>query len=219
LRGDFFLDIQDDRSNIERIMKKETTKAALLDIGVRIIAEKGYNHTGIDAVLKAAGVPKGSFYHYFESKEDFGLQVIEYSAAEQDQKLDELLGDATRSPLERFRAYFEMGREHFVGQACRKGCLIGNLGQELADQNETFRLRLEEIFARWNRRFAECLSEARRIGEIPAHYDPLDLAVFCIASYEGALLQAKVQKNVKPIENFIHFVFERLLKMESPIAK
>ncbi len=167
-------------------MKKETTKNALLDIGAQLIGEQGYNHTGIDAVLKAAGVPKGSFYYYFQSKEDFGLQIIEQSAKEYDAKLDEIFNDPTRTPIERFRRYFDDGRALMAQQSCRKGCLIGNLGQELADQSETFRIRLAETFTKWNHRLAECVREGQAAGEIPADLDPLEIASFCLAGYEGA---------------------------------
>jgi TetR/AcrR family transcriptional repressor of nem operon len=193
-------------------MKKETTKNALLDIGGQLIAEQGYNHTGIDAVLKAAGVPKGSFYYYFQSKEDFGLQIIEQSAKEYDARLAEIFTDPTRTPIERFRRYFEDGRQQMAQQSCRKGCLIGNLGQELADQSETFRTRLAEIFTRWNHRLAECVREGQAVGEIPADLDPLEIASFCLSGYEGALLKAKVHKNTEPVDIFIRIVFDRLLK-------
>jgi TetR/AcrR family transcriptional repressor of nem operon len=193
-------------------MKKETTKNALLDIGGQLIAEQGYNHTGIDAVLKAAGVPKGSFYYYFKSKEDFGLQIIERNCEDYESRLDEIFNDPTRTPLQRFRRYFDEGREQFARQSCRKGCLIGNLGQELADQSETFRTRLSDTFNRWNRRFADCLRDAQAADEIPADLDPDALATFCLAGYEGALLKAKVHKSTAPVDTFIAIVFDRLLK-------
>src|SRR3954463_16066161 len=88
-------------------MGKESTKSTLLDAGKQVFLEKGYNNAGIEAILQAAGVPKGSFYYYFESKEDFGLQVINRFGESIHGDLDLALGDTTGSPLGRFRAYFQ----------------------------------------------------------------------------------------------------------------
>ncbi len=201
----------DDQSNI-RIMGKETTKATLLETGKRIILEKGYNHTGIQEVLQTAGVPKGSFYYYFNSKEDFGLQVINCYAQEYNSKLDIYLSDKTLTPLNRLRRYFEDASKQFESLQCRKGCPIGNLGQELADQSEAFRSTIEEILTEWRGRFAECLQQAQDAGEIPSHLDPQVLAEFILSSWEGAILRAKVTKNTAPLQVFIKLVFEQTLK-------
>ena len=126
-------------------MKKEATRLRLLETGERIFLEKGYNHTGIQEVLKDAGVPKGSFYYYFKSKEDFGLSVVEASMAAYQIKLDGFLKDETLTPLARLRNYFESGIRTFEENGFRCGCLVGTLSQEMAGQNETFRVRLSEI--------------------------------------------------------------------------
>src|SRR4051794_25241860 len=84
----------------DRLMSKEKTKAALLETGCQIFLEKGYNHAGIEAILQAAGVPKGSFYYYFDSKEDFGLQVLDRFADCYKTHLDRHLDDTSASPLE-----------------------------------------------------------------------------------------------------------------------
>ncbi|MBX7223649.1 MAG: TetR/AcrR family transcriptional regulator [Blastocatellia bacterium] len=192
-------------------MKKESTKNLLLETGLTLIAEQGFHHTGIDAVLKRAGVPKGSFYHYFASKEDFGLCLIERAATDYEARLKELLEDPHRTPLERFRRYFTEGRDQLAQQECRKGCLLGNLGQELADQSEPLRQRLAEVFGRWNQRLAGCLREAQAAGELDPAADVEELAAFCLAAYEGALLKAKVLKSPAPVDSLIKYLFERIL--------
>ena len=113
---------------------KTTTKAALVDVGTRLILEQGYHQTGIQDVLQAAGVPKGSFYYYFPSKEAFGREVIAQFAAAYLARLEQYLGDTTASPLTRLRRHQEDLLARFERRGCRGGCLIGNLSQELADQ-------------------------------------------------------------------------------------
>src|SRR5258707_6768353 len=114
------------------LMSKESTKTVLLETGKSVFLAKGYNNSGIEAILHAAGVHKGSFYYYFESKEDFGLQVLDRFADCYRDDIDRYLGDTTLSPLERLRRYFESVCERAETQQCRNGCLVGNLSQEMA---------------------------------------------------------------------------------------
>jgi TetR/AcrR family transcriptional regulator, transcriptional repressor for nem operon len=196
-------------------MSKEKTKAALLEAGRRIFHEKGYNHAGIEAILQAAGVPKGSFYYYFESKEDFGLQVINSFAGCYQTEIDRLLGDQSLSPLERLRRYFESICERLESQQCRNGCLVGKLSQEMADQSEIFRARLEEIFEGWVDRYAECLEQAQRAGEIPPDIDVHELAEFWLNSWQGALLRAKTMRSTQPLRTFLGIMFGSILQMQA----
>ena len=127
-------------------MTSNDTRNHIIHTGADLIGQKGFGATGINAVLTAAGVPKGSFYHYFSSKNDFGLAVIDTFAQEYDTKLELILNDHSRSGVDRLRAYFDAGLETMTSCEFTRGCLIGNLGQELAGQNETFRRRLDTSF-------------------------------------------------------------------------
>jgi TetR/AcrR family transcriptional repressor of nem operon len=189
---------------------KPDTRLALIEAGAAIIAEKGFNNTGLDEILKAVGVPKGSFYYYFSSKSDFGLSIINHHAELYRQKLDLYFDDSALTPVNRLRRYFQDRRDDMLNNACRKGCLFGNLGQEMADQQEEFRARLAEVFQDWSRRLAVCIREAQAVGEIPGHFDPDRLAEFCLCSWEGAVLRAKVTKSPQPMETFITYLFDEL---------
>ena len=143
-------------------MTSNDTRNHIINTGADLIGQKGFGATGINAVLTTAGVPKGSFYHYFSSKNDFGLAVIDTFAQEYDTKLDRILNDHTRSAVDRLRAYFDTGLETMTSCEFTRGCLIGNLGQELAGQNETFRRRLDTVFQGWEKRFERCVEEIGR---------------------------------------------------------
>lgn len=203
----------DDRSNF-KAMKKKDTKAEIIAIGTDMISLHGYNATGIDAVLKGAGVPKGSFYHYFGSKEEFGLAVIDHFAERYDQRLDTFLNDEGVPPLNRIRNYLESGMARLTQNQCTKGCLIGNLGQELADQNERFRARLDDIFRSWKERFAACLREAQRAGELASELDTGVIAGFILSGWEGAVLRAKVMKSPQPLRDFMETLFAAVLRKQ-----
>ena len=100
---------------------KAPTKATLVDAGLHLMLEKGYHHTGIQEVLQAAGVPKGSFYYYFPSKEAFGRAVIAQFAAAYVARLERWLGETTQSPLTRLHRHLDETLTHFERRGCRGG--------------------------------------------------------------------------------------------------
>lgn len=197
-------------------MKNNVTRDKLIDSGAQLISQQGYNATGINAVLKTCGVPKGSFYHYFSSKEDFGLAVIERFATTYDETLVALLEDSDTPPLERLKRYFAAGRDHMNECDHATGCLIGNLGQELSGQSDTFRDALNLVFQRWEQRFVRCLQAAQTRGDIATHIAPEALASFILSGWEGAILRAKTLKSVEPMEQFEKILFQQVLVRPSP---
>jgi len=193
-------------------MSRENTRDLLLEAGKKTFLEKGYNSSGIEAILHAAGVPKGSFYYYFPSKEDFGLKVLDRFADCYDQHLDRTLGDTSVPPLNRLRNYFDSVFGRLESDQCRKGCLVGNLSQEMADQSEAFRARLEEIFESWVDRYARCLQQAQQAGEIDPDLDIRELAEFWLNSWQGALLRAKTMRSTAPLRTFLGVMFGNVLQ-------
>src|SRR3954466_4152405 len=102
-----------------------TTRSDLIEAGTALILEKGYNHCGLDQILKSAGVHKGSFYYFFKNKEEFGLQVVDAYAVDRLANLDRFLVDAEYRPLERLRRFFEGSARRHRDLGYRKGCLFG----------------------------------------------------------------------------------------------
>jgi TetR/AcrR family transcriptional repressor of nem operon len=193
-------------------MEKKDTRSDIIKIGTELISRQGYNATGIDMVLKEAGVPKGSFYHYFKSKEEFGLAVMDVFADYYSQRMTTLLQETSLSPLTRIRKLLEGSLQRFSNNQCSKGCLIGNLGQEMADQNERFRARLDEIFAVWKQLFAACLQEAQTAQELDSRVNADAMASFILSGWEGAILRAKVMKSPQPLQDFIEVLFKVTLR-------
>lgn len=184
----------------------------LLDQGVRLLLVQGYHSTGIQDVLDAANVPKGSFYHHFRNKEDFGLQAVKQYAHSSYQTLDARLSDERYPPIDRIRRFFADIFTDWSAKSCREGCLLGNLGQELADVNESFRLCIAGTLEQWAARIAMCLSEAQRRGELASDRDVRALASLLVDGFEGAALRMKVAKNPAPLEGFLKFYFDEVLK-------
>lgn len=195
----------------KRRSTKTNTKQALLDAGLRSFLAHGYYSTGVEEVLQAVGAPRGSFYHYFKNKEDFGLQVLDQAWREQETLLDQYLADQGYTPLARLQRYLENGALCLEGQECRFGCVIGNLSQELAAQNEAFRAQLDAILSRWCERIARCIEEAQQAGEVNADYPARDLAEFVVSGWQGALLRAKAARDSGTARIYIQYLFDRVL--------
>ncbi len=191
---------------------KEVTKTALLEAGTRIMLTKGYNNTGIQEVLEATGVPKGSFYYYFDSKEDFALQIIDHFDSTYAETLKHFLDDKKLNALERLKAYCNEGRKALKENQCRNGCLIGNLSQEMSDQSEVLRAKLEEVLTRWRNRFASVIKEGQESKLISNQFDHVVMAEFFQSGWHGAILRAKTTKTTVPLDSFMTLMFDKVMK-------
>jgi len=192
------------------------TKNRILQVGAEIIHRRGFNNTGIQEILRAADVPKGSFYFYFRSKNDFGLQLIDYYESYLVRRLQKHLSWDQLSPLTRLRGFFAEFRSGFGADQCRGGCPIGNLAQEMGDLNEDFRLRLESVFEVMQGAIGQALHEAADQGELAPGFDTGELAGFILNSWQGAILQMKVCKSLEPLESFERIIFESTLSRGTP---
>jgi TetR/AcrR family transcriptional repressor of nem operon len=187
------------------------TKQTLLEEGVKMLLLHGYNDLGVAALLEATGVPKGSFYHHFESKEDFALQVVDLYMANVHAGLDAQLGDASVPPLDRVRGFFEAVTKSYRGEGYL-GCLLGGLGQELSGVSPVFRRKIEHCFAEIARRIAACLDEAVRCGDIPKHTNTRALADLLVNCWEGAALRSRLRRDAAPLRNMLDFYFDAVAR-------
>lgn len=178
------------------------TREALLRAGVATLTEQGFSATGLDGLLKKVGVPKGSFYHYFESKDAFGREVMQRYARYFADKLDRYLLDDSLSPLERLAAFIESAKAGMARYQFQRGCLIGNLGQELNVLPEDYRNLLENILQDWQYRLARCFQEAQVQGELSVTLDTAELAEYFWIGWEGAVMRARLVRSLHPLEMF-----------------
>jgi TetR/AcrR family transcriptional regulator, transcriptional repressor for nem operon len=187
--------------------QKQDTKKELLDAGMKIMLEKGYTSSGLQQVLDAVGVPKGSFYHYFESKEDFALEIIQHYDLAYTESVLSCLRDQSLTPLQRLRKFCLTNKEKLEQWSCTNGCLIGNLSQEMASQSERLREKLEEVFVRWRDLFAAAIAEGQASGEIGPRFEALELADLFLSGWEGAVMRSKSTRSTVPIDNFVKLMF------------
>jgi TetR/AcrR family transcriptional repressor of nem operon len=179
----------------------------LIRAGLEVLTEKGFSATGIEEILSRVSVPKGSFYHYFDSKEAFGLELIARYGQFFAVKLERHLTNRSLTPLARLHAFIDDAKSSMARFGYRRGCLIGNLGQEMGALPESFRARLQQTFEDWQRRFAHCLVEAQQVGELASEVDTHQVAEFFWIGWEGAVLRAKLERSAVPLDVFTQFFF------------
>jgi TetR/AcrR family transcriptional repressor of nem operon len=187
--------------------RPDAPRARLLRTGVAILTERGFSAVGVEEILEAADVPKGSFYHYFDSKDAFGLELIDAYADYFARKLDRWFDNAERAPLDRLRDFMADARSGMARYRYRRGCLVGNLGQEMGVLPEPFRKRLAAVFRDWETRTSRCLGAAREAGEISTGIDCERLAQFFWTGWEGAVLRAKLERRPDALDLFAEGFF------------
>ncbi|WP_405165693.1 TetR/AcrR family transcriptional regulator [Nocardia sp. NBC_01499] len=173
------------------------TRQLLVEEGAAGFLANGYHGTGIKQVLDKVGVPKGSFYNYFDSKESFGRAVIEHHSLCVQRNLSEAFG-AAADPVSGLRAFFGRLMDEFVEAEFTGGCLIANLGGEL-EGSELLRESLSSAWGAWRDRVAEQLREAQGLGMIRADIDATDLADLLLESWEGAVIRMKIDRTLAPL--------------------
>jgi len=189
------------------LRENQDTRAELIRSGLEHLTEYGFSSSGIEPILKKIGVPKGSFYHYFENKEAFGRAVIESYAKYFITKLDACLLDESFLPLTRISNFVDSAKAGMERHQFKRGCLVGNLGQEVDLLPESFRPQLIEILLCWQHSLANCLKAAQTQGSISNTVDCELLAEYFWIGWEGAVSRAKLVQNSQPLENYLsHFM-------------
>jgi TetR/AcrR family transcriptional repressor of nem operon len=187
-------------------------KKRMLKEGALIVHRKGFNATGVAEIVKAAGVPKGSFYFYFDSKEAFGLELIDEYSLMIAGIAKAHFTDETKNALERIRAFFSSFVDFFTENEFRDGCPIGNLCLEMGDISRPFQEKLKSAIEAFQEGMATIISQGQKQGEILPDVPPESIADFLFSGFQGALLQMKVKKSIEPYRAFETLVFDRMLE-------
>ena len=173
------------------------TRARIVEAAADLIYAHGVERTSLDDVMAASGVSKSQLYHYFADKDALVLEVIT--------RQTERVLDAQRPHLEALDSLsaLKAWRDAFVRlnrAAGGRGCPLGSLASELANDSEPARKRLAESFSMWRDRIESGLAKMRERGELAASADPHDLALALLSAVEGGLLLAKTTQSGRPLE-------------------
>lgn len=181
------------RRNVREIRER------LLDEGVSLLMEQGYHGTGLQEIVQKVGVPKGSFYNYFPSKEEFSAEVVRHYIEPFIQQLDAHLQRKGVKADVALRSYFdeliiETKRRDFKG-----GCLLGNLIGEIGDTSDLCQTSLREAVHRYREKLREGIARGQSEGSFRKDLDAKDMADFLVNVWQGSLLRMKIERSVRPL--------------------
>jgi TetR/AcrR family transcriptional repressor of nem operon len=188
------------------------TKQRIIEAAAQAMIEKSYNGAGLNEILAEAGVPKGSFYHFFKSKENLGIAVIEKATADKCHRLRTFFTDRTKSPLARLRDFYEWVRRDVQEGNVRTECVLCKLALEQAALSEPMRAAIRSSFDQFRVLMAQLIREGQAAGEIDPNLDPERLSDFLNVSFQGAMIRVEIDDDMRPIDTFLFFVFEVVLK-------
>ncbi|MBI5013505.1 MAG: TetR family transcriptional regulator C-terminal domain-containing protein, partial [Methylocystis sp.] len=171
----------------------------LLDRGVALLMEQGYHGTGLQELVKSVGVPKGSFYNYFESKEAFSAEVVKHYIDPFIKRLDAQLQRKDLGAAAALRAYFDELIEETERLDFRGGCLLGNLIGEIGDTSDLCQTSLREAVHRYRDKLREGIARAQREGGFRTDMDAKEMADLLVNFWQGALLRMKIERSVRPL--------------------
>ena len=193
--------------------KGNETRAALIRSGVELMTTYGYISANIESILKQVGVPKGSFYYYFKSKEEFGKAIIASYDSFFAYKLDKHLTNLSiESPIARIKAFYEDAKYGMAKYSYNRGCLIGELIQEESLLPDGYAMLLEQVLQSWQVKIENCLLLAQSLKEIKVDFDCKSLSEFFWLGWEGAVTRSKLLKNSNPLDIFIHTFITMITK-------
>jgi TetR/AcrR family transcriptional repressor of nem operon len=193
-------------------MSQRSLREDILNAGLKVMFRSGYIGASVRDICTAAGAPQGSFTNHFRSKEAFTQEVLDRYFADLKAVVSKTLNDKSVTPRHRLKRYLDIITGRLEGAKWNRGCLIGDLSLEASLQSKHLRNRLEEIFREWRAPFADCIAEAQAAGEIDSKFEPIELAEFLLASWEGAILRMKVEGRPAALDRFKNIIFETVFK-------
>jgi TetR/AcrR family transcriptional repressor of nem operon len=193
-------------------MVRVTNREKILKEGLKVVHRHGFANASVRDIVHAAGVPQGSFTNHFESKEAFGLEILDLYFARGRVAIEETLLNDALPPLARLNAWLDRNTETKEKDCARNGCLLGNFTAEASDNSERMRRRLNAIFAEIRDAIATCLRAAVKAGELPQDFACDEIAGFIQTSMQGATLLGKAERSGEPVARFRKTLFEKVLR-------
>ena len=179
----------------------------LLNAAQELMLAKGFGATSVDEICRKAKLTKGSFFHYFKSKDDLGAALLERFCCSTQAQMKECCScqEKEKDPLKRVESHIDFAIKMSKERVGTKGCLIGTFAQELSDTHPQIRSMCARAFREWGKLIAADLREAKAKYKTKANFDPQDLAQHFIAIIEGAEILAKAQGDKKIVKKSLEY--------------
>ncbi len=189
---------------------KESMAKHIVQVGVELFSTKGFGNVGLLEILKTAGVPKGSFYHYFKNKEGFSLKVVEFYSESSLEVMMSYLADESRNGKDRIMHFYKDMLSVYTTKEYTEGCLLGNCSVEMSGINPLYAKKISDEFTKWEAELATCIQLGKEDGSILNPKEASKLAAYILNSWEGALLRMKSDKSDEAMRIFIEMIEEML---------
>ncbi len=190
------------KHNVEDIIEK----------GTELFRKKGYHHVGINEILKASNIPKGSFYNFFDTKEEYAGKVIDAYGTASLKMITKALSDITVSPLERLKRFYAMLIDINEKDGLDAGCLVNNLSIEVGGNSPGMSRAADEVFLMWVKEIAKCVREGQEKGEIMDSMPAEDIAEYMHAGIYGAFSRMKVNQSRIYLDKWHKMTFDFISK-------
>lgn len=177
-------------------------KEMIIEKSLHVIHAKGYNGTSVNDIVTAAEVPKGSFYNYFKSKEDYMVEALKFYYGRGHGTVESLKNKDV-DPKKRFELFFGGMIKSLEIYEYKKGCLIGNITQEMSDNNEAIRQTVDSIHNRLEKALQVCVEDGQALGYYTKALTAKQLASFILCSWQGAQLRMKAHGTKEALTNFM----------------
>ncbi len=194
-----------------RPKKSEHTREKLLEEGMTLLSEHGYHGTGIKKILDTVNVPKGSFYNYFDSKENFVSEIIKRYNREFVEKLDAYVSSTDDDPVTVIRNIYQFIIAELEKNGMQ-GCLVGNLAAEIGTSSESCRMQMQEALAASKKRLTALLADGQRKGLLRADLHASALADIFWSTWQGGLLKMKVDGNTDHLKEIVSIMLDSLFR-------
>jgi len=191
-------------------MNKKYERNFIIDRGERVIRASGYHNTGVNDILLACEIPKGSFYNFFDSKEGFCIQVIRFYSDKMRKLLSVFFDNKEIRPIKRFEGYYASILQINRNEGFSRGCLVNNLSLELGGLNKDIAAVLSNEYNSWIHIMAGTIKEGQDTLEIKKEYTPQELADLLQTNIYGALSRMKMMKNGDILEKIIKLNLQQL---------
>ena len=180
--------------------QKQINKHNLLDEGVALLMRQGYHGTGLKEILDAVNIPKGSFYNYFGSKENFAAEVIVHYITPYLNQLNQYLDESEGNAVAALNRYIEESIAELERTDFKGGCLLGNLMGELSDTSDLCRIALRNALNDYRNVWEEGLRRGQTEKRIRADKSANEMADLWVNAWQGALLRVKIEQSTEPLK-------------------
>ena len=170
-------------------------KQDILNVGYDVFRRNGYHNVGINQILKEAGIPKGSFYNFFESKEDFAYQVLELYGETHSNRMQNFFDKSQLSPIETLKSFYAMMIDMNEKDEYAGGCLVNNMSIEIGRNNDKIASKANQCFIGWLDLIGSVVSKGQALGEISMAFSALEISEYIHAGFFGVLSRTKVTRN------------------------